>query len=130
MIEKAEVGRIACRGEDGRSLTVVSFQFFETEETARGARKRPGAICVALITGETLRQIDEKCFELVATGELITAIPDDGSVASYRENTPLCHYEELARQENRMWEARRKASLPGDDIDHATKNSSAGPKHP
>ncbi|MCL4673540.1 MAG: hypothetical protein KJZ64_11525 [Sphingomonadaceae bacterium] len=129
MIEKKELGRIACQGEDGRSLTVVRFQFFETEETAKGARKRPGAIGLALTSGEALRQVDEGCFELIETGELITAAPDAGSDASDRENAPLCHYEELAWQENRMWEARRKASLPDDHTDQAASNSSAGPKN-
>lgn len=129
MIEKKELGRMACQGEDGRSLTVVSFQFFETEETAKGVRKRPGAIGLELVSGETLRQVDDGCFELIETGELITVTPDAGDETSDRENTPLCHYEELARQENRMWEALRKASLPDDHTDQAASNSSAGPKN-
>ena len=82
-----------------------------------------------LISGGALRQVDEGCFELIETGELITAAPDAGRDASDRENAPLCHYEELARQENRMWEARRKASLPDDHTDQAASNSSAGPKN-
>lgn len=129
MIEKEEFNRIACQGEDGRSLTAVKFQFFESEETTRGHRKRPGAIGLELTSGEALRQVDEGCFELIEMGELITVTPDAGHEASDRENIPLCHYEELARQENRMWEARRKASLPDDHTDQAASNSSAGPKN-
>lgn len=129
MIEKTELGRIDCHGEDGRSLTVVRFQFFETEKTSKGTRKRPGAIGLELISGGALRQVDDGCFELIETGELITVIPDAGSNASERENAPLCHYEELARHENRMWEARRKANLPDDHSDQAASNSSAGPKN-
>lgn len=129
VIEKAELDRITCQGEDGRSLTAVSFQYFETEETAKGDRKRLGAIGLELASGEALRQIDKGCFELIETGELITVTPDAGHEASDLENTPLCHYEELARQENRMWEARRKAGLPDDHTDRAASSSSAGPKN-
>lgn len=129
MIEKRELKRIVCRGDDGRSLTVVKFRFFETEETARGSRQRPGAMCFELTSGEAVRQIDEGCFELIETGELIAATSDAVRGATDEQDTPLCHYEELARHENRMREAQREARLPDHPADHAASNSSAGPKN-
>ena len=132
MIEKKELERIECRDDEGRSLTVIRFRFFEIVETGKGTRKRPGAIGLELTTGEALRQVDKNCFEVIDTGAFITAAPDnrhDGSSNAGREPAPLCHYEELARRENRMWEARRKAGLPADATAHAASNSSAGPKN-
>lgn len=82
MIEKEELDRIACQGEDGRSLTAMKFQFFESVETTRGHRKRPGAIGLELTSGEALRQVNEGCFELIETGELITVTPDVGHLAN------------------------------------------------
>lgn len=132
MIEKKELNRIACLGNDGRSLTAVRFQYFEISETKKGLRRHPGASCIELTSGEGVRQLDNEYFEVIATGEIIRATSgaDYASTSgSARDDIPLCHYEELAQQENHMWEARRKASLPDDPADHAASNSSAGPKN-
>ena len=132
MVEQEETKRIICQGDDGRSLTVVLYQYFETVVTDRGVRKRPGAICLELTTGEAVREIDQGCFEIIPTGEFIKAAPDGNDefvIEAERDDIPLCRYEEIARQENRLWEARRKADLPTDDSDQAASSSSAGPKN-
>lgn len=128
MVEKKELDQIACLGENGQSLTALKFQFFETEQTSRGVRMRLGAVCFELKSGEALRQIDDGCFELIGRGELITVCPDTSSEASIREDIPLCHYEELARQENRRREVLHETKLTENDTDHASRPSSRYPK--
>lgn len=105
MTEIEELNRFRCRGSDGRSLIVVSYQFFETVTTERGIRKRPGAIRLKLENGEAVRQIYATCFEVIGTGELLTVDPVGGDYDERAEDTsriPLCRHEELAERENRM----------------------------
>ncbi|MCB2046999.1 MAG: hypothetical protein KDE32_02090 [Novosphingobium sp.] len=131
-MEKSELAQVSCRGSDGRPLTVVTFQFSETVATPNGPRRRPGAFRLELATGEEVRRIDRDCFEVIATGELVMTAPDPGPAASITEEAadiPLCHQEELVRQENRLREAERAGKASSGVSGQAASSSSAGPKN-
>lgn len=105
MTETEELNRFRCLGSDGRPLIVVNYQFFETVETERGMRKRPGAIRLELENGEAVRHISATCLEVIGTGELLTVDPEGGEHDERAEDASriaLCRHEELAERENHM----------------------------
>lgn len=132
MIEKVKLGRVPCRGRGGRQLTVARFQFFDTITTAKGTRRRPGAIRLELETGEEVRQVDTDCFEVIDTGELVMTaavsrlLDPDTTAAS---DIPLCRHEELARQENRLRKTDQAGKASSRPSVQAARSSSAGPKN-
>ena len=105
MIESEELNRFHCVGSEGRPLVVLHYQLFETVDTGRGMRRRPGVIRMELESGEAVRQIDATCFEIVNTGELLTIDPDvvgPKEQAEGASSIPLCHHKELVERENRL----------------------------
>lgn len=110
MIETNELKRYHCVGSDGRPLIVVSCQYIEMADTPRGIRRRPGAIFMELDSGESVRQVDTGCFEVVDIGELVTiAAGDDERVKEDSSRIALCRHEELAERENHLRQLRAKA---------------------
>ncbi|MCM8730426.1 hypothetical protein ACFO8O_05520 [Hephaestia sp. GCM10023244] len=60
-----------CASDDGTYVTVVDYRHVAIETGPAGVRYRPGARRLALTTGEAVRYIDARTFEIVASGELI-----------------------------------------------------------
>ena len=68
---EAVLARHPCVGDDGTHLIVLEFRHALHQHTLAGPRTYPGARHWALETGEEVRVIDRKIFEVVATGELL-----------------------------------------------------------
>jgi hypothetical protein len=73
-ILREEIGRYRCLGDDETPLVVVAYRLIEMTGEAGRRRRRPGARWVELATGEPLRTVDARTFELVATGEIIRRV--------------------------------------------------------
>lgn len=71
MIVREEIQRHKCVGDDGTPLLAIEFRLVETIGHGSKIRRRLGATRAELRTGETLRIIDAKTFEVTETGELI-----------------------------------------------------------
>lgn len=74
MIEEAEIARYRCVEDDGSLCSVTAFQRFAIVQTRGGIRRIPGARWLALGSGEVVRYIDARTFEVVITGELLRRI--------------------------------------------------------
>ncbi|MCR5869545.1 MULTISPECIES: hypothetical protein [unclassified Sphingomonas] len=66
-----ETARFRCIGDDGTPLIVIKFRHSLTMQGKRGHRTFPGAVRLALSTGEAVRYIAPDLFEVVDTGELL-----------------------------------------------------------
>ncbi|MDK2768337.1 MAG: hypothetical protein KYX69_11535 [Sphingomonas sp.] len=66
-----ETARFRCMGDDDTPLIVIEFRHALTVLGKRGHRTFPGAIRLALSTGEAVRYIALDLFEVVDTGELL-----------------------------------------------------------
>jgi len=66
-----ETNRIRCLGDDGSTIVVVEHQHIEQRHTDIGQRSYPGARRFALTTGEPVRVIDDRLYEVSGTGELL-----------------------------------------------------------
>jgi hypothetical protein len=71
-----ERARYTCEGDDGTRLIVLEFRYVLRKQTSSGPRAYPGARRWALETGDAVRLLDRRTFEVVATGELIVLIGD------------------------------------------------------
>lgn len=67
-----EIARYRCRGATGLLLIVIAYQLVFIEQTGDQSRRRPGARRVRLESGEELRLIDARSFEVPSSGELIS----------------------------------------------------------
>ena len=66
-----ETNRIRCLGDDGTTVVVIEHQHIEQCHTDLGLRIYPGARRFALATGEPVRVIDDRLYEVIGTGELL-----------------------------------------------------------
>lgn len=66
-----ETNRFRCTGDDGSWIVVVEHQHFDRRKNAQGHRVYPGARRFALDTGEPVRLIDARTYEVIETGELL-----------------------------------------------------------
>lgn len=66
-----ETNQFRCIGEDGSTIVVVEHQHFDRQVTNGGVRTYPGARRYALSTGELVRGIDDRAYEVIDTGELL-----------------------------------------------------------
>lgn len=71
VIEEEAVARYRCLGDDRFPFVVIEFQHFATVQTPAGIRRQHGARRLTLGTGEGVRYIDARAFEVVPTGELL-----------------------------------------------------------
>lgn len=69
MIE--ELARHHCTGDDGTLLFVVEHRHVFTSKGGAGARQHRGSAWAALLNGEPVRYIDNRTFEVIATGDLL-----------------------------------------------------------
>lgn len=69
MIE--ELARHRCTGDDGTPLFVVEHRHLFTSQGGVGARQHRGSAWTTLLNGEPVRYIDNRTFEVIATGELL-----------------------------------------------------------
>lgn len=69
MIE--ELARHRCTGDDGTPLFVVEHRHLFTSQGEAGARQHRGSAWTTLLNGEPVRYIDNRTFEVIATGELL-----------------------------------------------------------
>lgn len=66
---------LLCRGDRGRKVELVQYRHVESEVTARGARRRLGAISWRTADGRPVRQIDADLYEIESSGELLERVP-------------------------------------------------------
>ena len=66
---------LLCRGDRERKVEVVQYRHVESEVTARGARRRLGAISWRTADGRPVRQIDADLYEIESSGELLERVP-------------------------------------------------------
>ena len=65
---------LLCRGDRGRKIEVVQYRHIESEVTARGERRRLGAINWRTADGRSVRQIDGDLYEIQSSGELLKRV--------------------------------------------------------
>ena len=73
-ILREEIGRYRCVGDDETSLIAIEYRLIEWAGEAGRPRRRPGARWLELASGEALRIVDARTFEVAATGEIIRRI--------------------------------------------------------
>jgi hypothetical protein len=73
-IVREEMARHRCVGDDETPLIVLQYRLVERIDEPGKSRLRPGARRAQLETGEALRVIDARTFEVIATGELVRRI--------------------------------------------------------
>lgn len=66
---------LLCRGDRGRKVEVIQYRHLENEVTARGTRRRLGAIGWRTGDGLPVRQIDADLYEIGSSGELLERVP-------------------------------------------------------
>ncbi|MBY8822814.1 hypothetical protein [Sphingomonas colocasiae] len=69
-----ELARYRCIGDDGTRVAVVEYRYVHLARSSTGTRRHLGATKLTLETGEPVRYIDEACFEVIDSGELIRRI--------------------------------------------------------
>jgi hypothetical protein len=70
-ILREEIGRYRCVGDDETPLVAIEYRLIAMAGEGGKQRRRPGARWLELATGEALRIVDARTFELVASGEII-----------------------------------------------------------
>jgi hypothetical protein len=65
------LARHRCLGDDGTLLIVLESRYSLHGETSAGPRAYPGARFWTLESGEAVRVLDRRTFEVVTTGELL-----------------------------------------------------------
>ena len=65
---------LLCRGDRGRKVEIVQYRHVESEVTARGARRRLGAISWRTADGRPVRQLDADLYEIESSGELLERV--------------------------------------------------------
>lgn len=65
---------LLCRGDRGRKIEVVQYRHVKSEVTARGERRRLGAIDWRTADGRPVRQIDADLYEIQSSGELLERV--------------------------------------------------------
>ena len=73
-----EIKRFLCIGDDGSTVAIVEHQHVDHRLIRGTQRAYPGARRFALATGEPVRVIDERTYEVVETGELLCRIDRRG----------------------------------------------------
>jgi hypothetical protein len=79
MIE--ETARHRCVGDDGTPLFVVEHRHVFVSQQGTEARLHHGASRTTLLDGEPVRYVDERTFEVIATGELLAHDPQSCACA-------------------------------------------------
>src|SRR3546814_13098938 len=101
MMEEA-LAHYRCAGDDGTYVTVVDYRHVAIEQGAAGTtgvRHRPGARRLALTTGEAVRYIDARTFEVVVSGELLRRLD----------------WDQAGRRQNSTWKRRSEESRVGQE---------------
>ena len=65
---------LLCRDDHGRPVEVVQYRHVESEVTARGMRRRLGAISWRTADGRPVRQLDANLYEIESSGELLERV--------------------------------------------------------
>ncbi|MFC4294677.1 hypothetical protein ACFO0A_06345 [Novosphingobium tardum] len=71
-VVREEIARYRCSGANGLLRIVIEYQLVSIEQTGERSRRRPGVRGVRLESGEELRLIDARSFEVPSSGELIS----------------------------------------------------------
>lgn len=66
-----ETNRIRFIGSDDVAVVVIEHQHFDIQQTSAGRRIYPGARRYALVTGDSVRVIDNGTYQVIGTGELL-----------------------------------------------------------
>lgn len=83
------IGSFDCIDEQGKSCVVAELQFFELRSTASGKREYPGSRRFETDRGHSVRRVDARTFENVATGELLRRALPTGEEPSMRVRREL-----------------------------------------
>ncbi|QNQ09683.1 hypothetical protein [Sphingomonas alpina] len=66
-----EIARTRCTTEDHSTVMVIEYQHVAAPVPGAPARDYPGARRLALASGEAVRYIDARTFEVIGSGELL-----------------------------------------------------------
>jgi len=69
-----ELARYRCVGDDGTRVAVVEYRYVHMARDSAGTRRHLGATKLTLETGEPVRYIDDGCFEVIDSGEMIRRV--------------------------------------------------------
>jgi hypothetical protein len=69
-----EIARTRCATGDESIVIVIEYQHVATPVPGASVRHHPGARRLALATGEAVRYIDARTFEVIDSGELLARI--------------------------------------------------------